>query len=74
MRKSFMITTLTLAVMLGWQTANAHHPRDARVEVWTAQCHDDPCDDERMEVFLRLSECGYVTVYQITPFGNVEIL
>jgi len=74
MRKIFPTLIIALAVMLGWQTAHAHHPREARVEVWTAQCHDDGYDAERTEVFLRLSERGYVTIYQITHFGNVEIL
>ncbi len=74
MRKSCFTVLLALAIMLGWQTANAHHSREARVEMWTAPCPDDPYDDAHLEVFLRLSERGYVTVYQITPYGNVEVL
>ncbi len=75
MRKNCLTVLFALAMMLGWQTANAHHPGEARVEVWTAQYYDDDYDDEsRGEVFLRLRERGYVTVYQVTPYGNVKIL
>lgn len=74
MKKSFVYAMLALAMMFGWRTASAHHPREARVEVWTAQCRHDPCDDACTEVFLRLSERGYVTVYRITPFGSAEVL
>ena len=73
--KKFSLTMIfALAMALGWPNAHAHHPREAQVEVWTAQCHDDACEDEHLEVFLRLSKRGYVTVYQIMPYGRVEIL
>lgn len=74
MKKNLVNAMLALALLCGWQSAGAHEPRAPRVEVWTAQCHHNPCDDACAEVFLRLSERGYVTVYQITPFGNVEVL
>lgn len=74
MRKNLLTVLFVLATMLGWQTAYAHHPRDARVEVWTAPCPDDPYDDAHLEVFLRSNQRGYVTVYQITPYGRVEVL
>lgn len=75
MRKNFIYAILALVVMFSEQTASAHHPREAQVEVWTAPGHEGPCEHgEHMEVFLRLSERGYVTVYQITPYGNVRIL
>lgn len=75
MRKNFIYAIFALVVMLGGQTANAHHPREAQVEVWTAPGHGGPCEHgEHLEVFLRLSERGYVTVYQITPYGHVRIL
>ncbi|MGH7494926.1 MAG: hypothetical protein ACREOO_21345 [bacterium] len=74
MRKNILTVLLVLATMLGWQTAHAHHPRDARVEVWTAPCPDDPYDEAHLEVFLRSDARGYITVYQITPYGSVEVL
>jgi hypothetical protein len=74
MRKHLLTVLFVLATMLGWQTAYAHHSRDARVEVWTAPCPDDPYDDAHLEVFLRSDRRGFVTVYQITPFGGVEVL
>lgn len=74
MRKNTAVFLFVAAMVFGVQTASAHQPREARVEVWTAQCHDEPWEDECVEVFLRTSERGYVTVYQVTPYGNVEVL
>lgn len=75
MRKLYPTLILALAVLFGWQTAQADHSHDARVEVWTAQAQYDAYDEDAgVEVFLRLHERGYVTVYQITPYGHVEVL
>lgn len=75
MRKLYLAFVLALAVLLGGKAAQADHAHDARVEVWTAENYDDDCEDEAgLEVFLRVHERGYVTVYQITPYGNLEIL
>lgn len=73
--RNCLIIMLALTMLPGWQSANAGHRHDARVEVWTAPYQDDPYEDEAyLEVFMRLSRRGYVTVYQITPYGNAEIL
>lgn len=75
MRKIHLIFMFVLAMLFGWQTARADHSHDTRVEVWTAQSQDDAYgEDAGVEVFLRLHERGYVTVYQITPYGHVEVL
>ena len=74
MRRLYSTLMLALTVLLGWQTAQAGHAHDTRVEVWTAQSYDDFYDEAVVEVFLRLHERGYVTVYQITPYGNLEVL
>lgn len=74
MKKKCVVVILASVLMLGWHGANADHPHDARVEVWTVQYDDDVCDEESQEVFFRLHERGYITLYQITSYGRVEVL
>jgi hypothetical protein len=57
------------------QPASAHHPWDIRVEVWSNQSFAEPFfSDDPVEIYFRVSELGYVTVYQINPWGGVEII
>lgn len=45
------------------------------IEVWASQGWDDPfCSDDPVEVFFRVDECAYLTVYQINPWGGVDII
>lgn len=72
----FLLSFILMGVLvLASQRAEAHHPPAARVEVWSTQTSAGWSDGETyFEVFLRLSDRGYVTVYQIDPYGGVEII
>jgi hypothetical protein len=55
--------------------ASAHHPFDIRIEVWAGQSFAEPfCSDDPVEIFFRVSDISYITVYQINPWGGVEII
>jgi len=50
-------------------------PPVVRIEVWASQGWDDPFySDDPVEVFFRVDECAYLTVYQINPWGGVDII
>jgi hypothetical protein len=50
-------------------------PPVVRIEVWANQGWDDPfCSDDPVEIFFRVDECAYLTVYQINPWGGVDII
>jgi hypothetical protein len=43
--------------------------------VWSSQSFDDPfCSDESIDVYFRVNRLSYITVYQINPYGGVEML
>jgi hypothetical protein len=55
--------------------ASAHHPFDIGIEVWSNQSFAEPfCSDAPVEIYFRVTEVGYITVYQINPWGGVEII
>ncbi|MDZ7269257.1 MAG: DUF4384 domain-containing protein [candidate division KSB1 bacterium] len=73
--KKFILLLVMAALLPAGQRVEAHHPPTARVEVWSTHGGGDWDDAEAyFEVFLRVSDHGYVTVYQIDPYGRVEIL
>jgi hypothetical protein len=50
-------------------------PPVVRIEVWSSQRWDDPfCSDDPLEVFFRVDEVAYLTIYQINPWGGVDII
>ncbi len=57
------------------QSAFAHHFDEVELKVWSAQSFDDPfCSDDPIDVYFRVNRPSYITVYQINPFGGVDIL
>lgn len=58
--------------------AFAHDPRafdDIEIKVWSSQSFDDPfCSDDAVEIYFRVNRTGYVTIYQINPYGGVDII
>lgn len=55
--------------------ASAHDPFDIDLKVWSSQSFDDPfCSDDPIDIFFRVDRLSYITVYQINPYGGVEIL
>jgi hypothetical protein len=46
-----------------------------RLEVWSHQRFDDPfSSDELVEIFFRSDAGAYLTIYQINPWGGVDII
>jgi len=61
------------------QAALAHNPTepfdDIELKVWSSQSFDNPfCSDDPIDMYFRVNRAGYITVYQINPYGGVEIL
>jgi hypothetical protein len=55
--------------------ASAHDPFDIDLKVWSSQSFDDPfCSDDPIDIYFRVDRLSYITVYQINPYGGVEIL
>ncbi len=55
--------------------ASAHDPFDIDLKVWSSQSFDDPfCSDDPINIYFRVDRLSYITVYQINPYGGVEIL
>lgn len=55
--------------------AFAHDPFDIDLKVWSSQSFDDPfCSDDPIDIYFRVDRLSYITVYQINPYGGVEIL
>jgi hypothetical protein len=53
----------------------AHNPFDIDIKVWASQSFDDPfCSDDPIDVYFRVNRISYITVYQINPYGGVDIL
>ncbi|MDZ7344609.1 MAG: DUF4384 domain-containing protein, partial [candidate division KSB1 bacterium] len=53
----------------------AHTPFDIRLEVWSNQSFTEPfCSDDPVEIYFRVNQISYITVYQINPWGGVEII
>jgi hypothetical protein len=56
-------------------SASAHQPLEIRLEIWSNQSFAEPfCSEEPVEIYFRVSEVSYITVYQINPWGGVEII
>lgn len=50
-------------------------PPVVRIDVWSNQRWDDPfCSDDPVEIFFRVDEYAYLTIYQINPWGGVDIV
>ncbi|MGH7597638.1 MAG: DUF4384 domain-containing protein [bacterium] len=65
---------LLLAVFFS-SPAAAHDPFDIDLKVWSSQSFDDPfCSDDPIDIYFRVDRLSYITVYQINPYGGVEIL
>jgi hypothetical protein len=56
--------------------ASAHDPfDDIEIKVWSSQSFDDPfCSDDPVDIYFRVNRASYVTVYQINPWGGVDII
>ncbi|MDZ7361202.1 MAG: DUF4384 domain-containing protein [candidate division KSB1 bacterium] len=58
--------------------ALAHDSRafdDIEIKVWSSQSFDDPfCSDDPVEIYFRVNRAAYITVYQINPYGGVDII
>lgn len=66
---------LTLAVATACLQAAAAVPPEIRIEVWAHQRFEDPfCSNDPVEIFFRVDQCAYLTVYQINPWGGVDIV
>jgi hypothetical protein len=56
-------------------TASAHDPFDIDLKVWSSQSFEDPfCSDDPIKIYFRVERLSYITVYQVNPYGGVEIL
>lgn len=70
----FAVFFLLFAVCFS-ATAFAHDPFDIDLQVWSSQSFDDPfCSDDPIAIYFRVDRLSYITVYQINPYGGVEIL
>lgn len=50
-------------------------PPAIRLEVWSHQRFDDPfSSDDLVEVFFRADAFAYLTIYQVNPWGGVDII
>jgi hypothetical protein len=64
-----------LFIFFAVATAFAHDPFDIDLKVWSSQSFDDPfCSDDPIDIYFRVDRLSYITVYQINPYGGVEIL
>ena len=75
MKVYLLILTLAACAVVQSAIASPTIPPPIRIEVWSNQHLDDPfCSDEPVEFFFRVDECAYLTIYQINPWGGVDIL
>lgn len=73
MRK--IITAVAFVAAVYGQPVSAQPSTAVRVEIWPAQKLEQPfADDAALDMFVRVSGRGYVTLYQINPGGGVEII
>lgn len=73
-RRLFAVCFLLFAVFFS-ATAFAHDPFGVDLKVWSSQSFDDPfCSDDPIDIYFRVDRLSYITVYQINPYGGVEIL
>jgi hypothetical protein len=73
--KSRFVFLSFLLFILFAATASAHDPFDIDLKVWSSQSFDDPfCSDDPIDIYFRVDRLSYITVYQINPYGGVEIL
>jgi hypothetical protein len=50
-------------------------PSAVRIEVWSSQRWDDPFySDDPLDIFFRVDEVAYLTIYQVNPWGGVDII
>lgn len=71
---AFAVCFFLFAVCLS-PPALAHNFDEVELKVWSAQSFDDPfCSDDPIDVYFRVNRPSYITVYQINPWGGVEIL
>jgi len=72
------IAKRVIIVLACWATAGwaaAHFPPTIHLEVWSSHGFDDPfSSDEPIDVFFQADAFAYLTVYQVNPWGGVEIL
>lgn len=69
------IVLLSLALTVAWLNAAFGAPPEIHLEVWSFQHFDDPfCSDDAVEIYFRVDECAYLTIYQINPWGGVDII
>jgi len=69
--------TMALAACAVGSSASAAPtvPPTIRLEVWSSQRFEDPfCSDDPLEFFFRVDECAYLTIYQVNPWGGVDII
>ncbi len=70
-----IITAVAFVAAACWQPVSAQPSNAVRVEIWPTQNLEQPLpDDAVIDMFVRVSSRGYVTLYQINPRGGVEIL
>lgn len=72
--RNIIIAVAFVAAVCG-QPVSAQPSTAVRVEIWPTQKLEQPFpDDAVIDMFVRVSSRGYVTLYQINPRGGVEIL
>ncbi|NUM75050.1 DUF4384 domain-containing protein [candidate division KSB1 bacterium] len=70
-----IITAVAFVAAACWQPVRAQPSNAVRVEIWPTQKLEQPfADDAAIDMSVRVSSRGYVTLYQINPRGGVEIL
>jgi len=75
MKHTGYLIALAIAIFQTSGAATGRGSGDIHFEVWSTQSFSDPfCDEDPIDVFLRLDETGYVTIYQINPWGGLEIV
>lgn len=73
MRK--IITAVALVAVVSAQPASAQPSTAVRVEIWPTENLEQPfTGDAPIEMSVRVSRRGYITLYQINPQGGVEII
>ncbi|MDZ7289505.1 MAG: DUF4384 domain-containing protein [candidate division KSB1 bacterium] len=74
-RGHFAFLSLLFFVVFPSVPVLAHDTFGIDLKVWSSQSFDDPFyNDEPIEIYFRVNQISYLTVYQIDPWGGVEII
>lgn len=75
MKIAFLTIALAICTAVPGTFAAPALPPQIRIEVWSTQHFEDPFwSNDPVELFFRVDECAYLTIYQINPWGGVDII